>query len=89
MRRILVDTWSSVAIITTQTFNILKRENTKLEHIKTPLIGFGENEVEDMGKVRLEVMLGEFPKCAIDEVDFLVVNLPHYAYNAIVDSPCL
>ncbi|KAG9152978.1 hypothetical protein Leryth_026314 [Lithospermum erythrorhizon] len=76
-------------IITTHTFNILKRESTKLEPIKTPLIGFGGNEVEAIGKVRLEVMLGEFPKCAIHEVDFLVVDLPYFAYNAIFGRPSL
>ncbi|GAA0169348.1 hypothetical protein LIER_40739 [Lithospermum erythrorhizon] len=84
-----MDTGSSADIITTHTYNIMKKDNTKLEPIKTPLIGFGGNEVEAMGKVRLEVISGEFPKCAIHEVDFLVVDLPHFAYNAIFGRPSL
>ncbi|GAA0167667.1 hypothetical protein LIER_22547 [Lithospermum erythrorhizon] len=43
VRRILVDTGSSVVIITIHTFNMLKRESIKLEPIKNPLIGFGGN----------------------------------------------
>ncbi|KAG9137913.1 hypothetical protein Leryth_025393 [Lithospermum erythrorhizon] len=83
-----VDTPSSADIKQpTHTFNILKREGTKLEPIKTSLIGFGGHEVETIGKVRHEVILGEFPKCAIHEVDFLVVDLPYLGYKWNICRP--
>ena len=53
-----------------------------------PILGFGGQEVNPMGMIRLLVRFGDKTKIKSLEVDFLVVDVP-MAYNVIIRRPTL
>ncbi|KAL2235165.1 UNVERIFIED_CONTAM: Retrovirus-related Pol polyprotein from transposon opus [Sesamum indicum] len=59
-----------------------------LDPVNSPLVGFGENEVDSLGTIELPVSIGDEPRRKTLMVKFLVVNTP-FAYNVILGRPGL
>ena len=88
VQRVLVDTGSSVDIITLECFKKLQYSEKDLEAIGTPLIGFGGQPHLPSRMKRMSVRIGEKDNSRTVDVNFLVVDIP-MAYNVIVGRPTL
>ncbi|XP_031099734.1 uncharacterized protein LOC116003935 [Ipomoea triloba] len=80
VRRVLVDTGSSVNILYLEVFERLGLQRNKLKPVKTPLAGFTGDSIESEGSIRLPVEIGT--------LEFVVVNLS-CSYNMILGRPGL
>ncbi|KAL0374129.1 UNVERIFIED_CONTAM: Retrovirus-related Pol polyprotein from transposon gypsy [Sesamum radiatum] len=88
VHKVLIDNGSSADIIF---WNVLKRmglENSNLDPVQTPLVGFGGGEVASLGTIDLPVSMGEEPRRRTLMVKFLVVDTP-FVYNVILGRPGL
>jgi len=88
IRRILIDTGSSVDIITWDCLRTLTHSGRDIVPLVHPSLGFGEQEVNPVGMIRLPLRFGDKLKTRNLEVDFLVVNVPT-AYDVILGRPTL
>ncbi|KAJ8431188.1 hypothetical protein Cgig2_010220 [Carnegiea gigantea] len=88
MRRILVSTGSFVDIITWDYMKKLAHSGCDIVPLVHPILGFGGQEVNPIGMIRLLVRFGDKLKSKNLEVDFLVVDVPT-AYNVILGHPTL
>ncbi|KAJ8419798.1 LOW QUALITY PROTEIN: hypothetical protein Cgig2_030527 [Carnegiea gigantea] len=86
--RILINTWSSVDIITWDCLKKLKYLGRKIVPLVHPILGFGGQEVNPTGMIRLSLHFGKKTKVRNLKVDFLVVDVP-MAYNVILGRPTL
>ncbi|XP_031116523.1 uncharacterized protein LOC116020181 [Ipomoea triloba] len=86
VRRILVDTRSSVNILYLEVFERLGLQRNKLIPVKTPLAGFTENSIELEGSIRLSVEIGTFPNLRSIDMEFVVVDLS-CSHNMILGRP--
>ncbi|XP_011078522.1 uncharacterized protein LOC105162227 [Sesamum indicum] len=73
VHKLLVDNGSSADIIFRDVLVKIRLDNSKLEPVRTPLVGFGGTEVESLGTIDLPVSLGEELKRKILMVKFLVL----------------
>ncbi|XP_019178297.1 PREDICTED: uncharacterized protein LOC109173512 [Ipomoea nil] len=64
VRRILVDTGSSVNVLYLETFAKMGLTREQLNPVKTPLAGFTGDSVEAEGSIILPVEVGSYPRCA-------------------------
>ncbi|KAL0366786.1 UNVERIFIED_CONTAM: hypothetical protein Sradi_3568700 [Sesamum radiatum] len=62
VHKVLVDNGSSVDIIFQDVLRRMRLENTNLNSVQTPLVGFGGSEVTSLGTIDLLVSLGEEPR---------------------------
>jgi len=88
VRRILVDTGSSVDIITWDCLKKLTHPGRDIIPLVHPILGFGGQGVNPMGMIRLSVRFGDKTKSKSLEVGFLVIDVP-MAYNVILGRPTL
>ena len=88
VKRILVDSGSSVDIITLECLQKLKYIEKDVTPTSQPLIGFGGGSVYPLGFVKMAVRLEERGKGRTLPVDFLVVDTP-LPYNAIMGIPTM
>jgi len=88
MRRILVDTSSSVDVITWDCLKKLVYAGRDIVPMANPILGFGGQEIYPAGKIYLLVHFGDKTKFKSLKIDFLVVDLPT-AYNVIIGRPTL
>ena len=88
VRRILVDSGSSVDIITLDCLRKLKYTEKDVTLTSQPLIGFGGGSVYPLEYVKLVVRLWESGKGRSLPIDFLVVDNP-LPYNAIMGRPTM
>jgi len=88
VRRVLIDTESSVDIITLECFKKLHYSEEDLEVTNTPLVGFGGQPIYPRGVKKLTVRVGEKDNSRIVDVNFLVADVP-MAYNVIIGHPTL
>ena len=88
VRRILVDTGSSVDIITWDCLKRLSHPGRNLVPMANPVLGFGGQEVNPTGVIRLPVRFGNKSKFKSLEIAFLAVDVPT-AYNVIIGRPTL
>ncbi|KAL0458087.1 UNVERIFIED_CONTAM: hypothetical protein Slati_0435900 [Sesamum latifolium] len=89
IRRILVDSGSSVDILFTEAFRRmgLKRENLALK--ETTLMGFEGSTIRALGEIALPISLGEEPCTKTIIANFLIVDTEHPSYNIILGRPTL
>ncbi|KAJ8425244.1 LOW QUALITY PROTEIN: hypothetical protein Cgig2_015851 [Carnegiea gigantea] len=87
-RRILIDTASSVDIITWDCLKKLKYLRREIIPLVHPVLGFRGQEVNPTGMIRLPLRFGDKTKAKNLEVDFLVVDVPT-TYNIILERPTL
>ncbi|GAV91606.1 hypothetical protein CFOL_v3_34998, partial [Cephalotus follicularis] len=83
MKRILIDSGSSVDILYKYTFDQLRIPTDQLKPVKTPLVGFAGETIRPLGSINLFVVAGTAPRHTQVEMTFLVVDTPS-PYNAIV-----
>ncbi|KAL0308760.1 UNVERIFIED_CONTAM: hypothetical protein Sradi_5818300 [Sesamum radiatum] len=88
LKKVLVDTGSSVDIIFYDAYVQLGIDNAQLRKVNTSLIGFSGEIIEPLGKVMLPLSLGSLPKRATKMIKFLVVKAPS-AYNIILGRSSL
>ncbi|KAL2232611.1 UNVERIFIED_CONTAM: Retrovirus-related Pol polyprotein from transposon 17.6 [Sesamum indicum] len=88
VRKVLIDNGSSTDIILWDVLVKMGLENTKLELVRTPLVGFGGTEIVPLGTLDLPVSMGEDPRRKMLMIKFLVVDTP-FAYNVILGRPGL
>ncbi|KAJ8424064.1 hypothetical protein Cgig2_028737 [Carnegiea gigantea] len=88
VRRIFIDIGSSVDIITWDCLKKLTYLRWGILPLVRPISGFGGQEVNPTGTIRLPLRFGEKLKARNLEVDFLVVDVPT-AYNIILGRPTL
>ncbi|KAJ8433991.1 LOW QUALITY PROTEIN: hypothetical protein Cgig2_012684 [Carnegiea gigantea] len=88
MWRFLIDTGSSVDIITWDCVNKLTHPGRDIVPLVYPILGFVVQEVNPTGMIRLLAHFGDKLKSKSLEVDFLVVDVPT-AYNVILGHPTL
>ncbi|XP_031108658.1 uncharacterized protein LOC116013145 [Ipomoea triloba] len=88
VRRVLVDTGSSVNILYLEVFERLGLQRNKLIPVKTPLAGFTGDSIESEGSIRLPVEIGTFPNLRSIEMEFVVVDLS-CSHNMILGRPGL
>jgi len=72
-----------VAIITWDCLRKLKYSEREIVPLVHPILGFGGQEVNSTGMIRLPLRFGDKAKARTLEVDFLVVDMPT-AYNVIL-----
>ncbi|GAV87003.1 LOW QUALITY PROTEIN: hypothetical protein CFOL_v3_30429, partial [Cephalotus follicularis] len=83
MKRILIDSGSSVDILYKHAFDQLRIPIDQLKPVKTPLVGFAGEMVHPLGSIDLFVVAGTTPCQTQVEITFLVVDTPS-PYNAII-----
>ena len=88
VRRILIDTGSSVNIITWDCLKKLKYRGGEIVPLVHHILRLGGQEVNPTGMIRLPLHFGDKAKSRTLGVDFLVVNVP-IAYNVILGRPTL
>jgi len=88
VQRILIDTGSFVDIITWDYLKKLTYPGRDIVRLVHPILGFGGQEVNPTGMIRLHICFGDKIKAKNLEVDFLVVDVP-MAYNVILGHPTL
>ncbi|KAJ8437287.1 hypothetical protein Cgig2_006391 [Carnegiea gigantea] len=86
--RILINTGSLVDIVTWDCLKKLTYQGREIVPLVHPILGFGGQEVNPTGVIRLLLCFGEKTMARNLEVDFLVVNVPS-AYNVILGRPTL
>ncbi|XP_019172655.1 PREDICTED: uncharacterized protein LOC109168055 [Ipomoea nil] len=88
VRRILVDTGSSINILYLETFTKMGLAREQLASVKTPLAGFTGDSVEAEGSIILPVEIGNYPDVQKLDMKFIVVDLT-CSHNAILSRPGL
>ncbi|GAV74316.1 hypothetical protein CFOL_v3_17796 [Cephalotus follicularis] len=88
MKRILIDSGSSVDILYKHAFDQLRIAVDQLKPVKTPLVGFAGEMVHPLGSIDLSVVVGTAPRQTQVQMTFLVVDTPS-PYNAIIGRPRL
>ena len=88
VQRILIDTRSSVDIITWDCLKKLMHPGHNIVPLVHPILGFRGQEVNPTGMIRLPLRCGDKLKARNLEVDFLVIDVPT-AYNVILGRPTL
>ncbi|GAV56679.1 LOW QUALITY PROTEIN: hypothetical protein CFOL_v3_00221, partial [Cephalotus follicularis] len=87
MKRILIDSGSSVDILYKHAFDQLRIPADQLKPVKTPLVGFTGETIHPLGSINLSMVAGTAPRTQV-EMTFLVVDTPS-PYNAIIGRPGL
>ncbi|GAV60955.1 LOW QUALITY PROTEIN: hypothetical protein CFOL_v3_04483, partial [Cephalotus follicularis] len=82
MKRILIDSGSSVDILYKHAFDQLRISVDQLKPVKTPLVGFA-GKMPSSGSIDLSVVAGTAPRQTQVQMKFLVVDSPS-PYNAII-----
>ena len=80
---ILVDTGSSVNLLTLKVFDKMGLDQVKLSPVNTPLVGLVGKSTTIVGSIKLEVKLGEGNITKALQAKFMVVDIP-FTYNAII-----
>ncbi|KAL0413140.1 UNVERIFIED_CONTAM: hypothetical protein Sradi_1515700 [Sesamum radiatum] len=88
VKKVLVDSDSSMDIIFSKAFSQMGINNAELTRVNMPLTSFSGSIVEPVGEVVLPISLGSYPKRMTKIVKFLVVDTPS-ANNVILRRPSL
>ena len=86
LRRILVDTGSSVDILFKSALNDMGISNLKLERTNTSLKRFGGGQLTPMGIIELPIIIGSKPYEKTVMLDFVVVE-ERNPYQMILERP--
>ncbi|XP_019196562.1 PREDICTED: uncharacterized protein LOC109190521 [Ipomoea nil] len=75
VRRVTIDTGSSVNVLYLDVFQKLKLDPAELMPIATPLLGFTGDTIHPEGRISLPVEMGTPPRMIKTQMEFVVVNL--------------
>ncbi|XP_034217561.1 uncharacterized protein LOC117629133 [Prunus dulcis] len=88
IRRILVDTGSSVSVMFANAFNELQVPSHLLGRSITPFVSFSGDLVQPIGSIHLPISIGAAPQRTTITTPFLIVDCPT-TYNVILGRPAL
>ncbi|XP_020249681.1 uncharacterized protein LOC109827133 [Asparagus officinalis] len=83
VKRIMVDTGSSVGVLYTSAFNQMGIDKSHLLPCRGPLVGFTSHALIPEGMITLPFILGEYPRQITIQIQFLVMDLKS-AHNVIL-----
>ncbi|GAV74303.1 hypothetical protein CFOL_v3_17783 [Cephalotus follicularis] len=86
MKRIFIDSGSSVDILYKHAFDQLRIPVDQLKPVKTPLVGFAGEMVHPLGSINLSMVVGTAPCQTQVQMTLPVVDTPS-PYNAIIGRP--
>ncbi|KAK1570704.1 hypothetical protein Q3G72_005980 [Acer saccharum] len=87
--RVMIDNGSSTDILSARVYDELRLDRKDLEPFHMPLKGFGGAEVRSLGTVKLPVRFGTAPCQRKILLDFVVVDIHNWSYNALLGRPFL
>ncbi|KAK0601168.1 hypothetical protein LWI29_021826 [Acer saccharum] len=87
--RVMIDNGSSSDILSARVYDELRLDRKDLEPFHVPLKGFGGAEVRSLGTVKLPVRFGTAPCRRTILLDFVVVDIHNWPYNALLGRPFL
>ncbi|KAK0579704.1 hypothetical protein LWI29_030124 [Acer saccharum] len=87
--RVMIDNGSSADILSARVYDELRLDRKDLEPFHVPLKGFGGAEVRSLGTVKLPVRFGTAPCRRTILLDFVVVDIHNWPYNALLGRPFL
>ncbi|KAK0577392.1 hypothetical protein LWI29_032432 [Acer saccharum] len=87
--RVMIDNGSSADILSARVYDELRLDRKDLEPFHVPLKGFGGAEVRSLGTVKLPVIFGTAPCRRTILLDFVVVDIHNWPYNALLGRPFL
>ncbi|XP_020243326.1 uncharacterized protein LOC109821557 [Asparagus officinalis] len=87
-KQIMINTGSSVDILYVSTFNQMGIDKSRLLPYRGPLVGFTKHSLLPKGMITLLLIVGEYPRQAIFQVQFLVMDLKS-AHNVILSRTAL
>lgn len=82
VRRILLDSGSSVDVLFYEAYQGMGIENNMLMPHYTPLVRFVGGIVHTMGEILFPLSIAEEPKRQTHMAKFLVVDSPYHSYNS-------
>ncbi|RRT71842.1 hypothetical protein B296_00035054 [Ensete ventricosum] len=88
VKRVMVDTGSSVYMLYFDAFEKLRLTEKDLSSIASTITSFISDFISPLGTTTLLVTIGHEPKSKIIMVTYMVVHLPS-AYNVILSCPAL
>ncbi|KAJ0985389.1 hypothetical protein J5N97_003745 [Dioscorea zingiberensis] len=88
MKRVLIDSGSSVDILFWSAFERMRYDADDLLPVKSSLVGFSGGVVQPEGMISLPVTIGNSPRSSTVTANFLVVRCAS-SYNVILDRPTL
>ncbi|KAJ0963165.1 hypothetical protein J5N97_028287 [Dioscorea zingiberensis] len=88
MKRVLVDSGSSVVILFWSVFERMRYDADILLPVKSSLVGFSGGVVQPEGMITLPVTVGNSPRSSTVTTNFLVVRCAS-SYNVILGRPTL
>jgi ribulose kinase len=88
VHRILVDSGSSMNILSTKAITNMGIDASRMTLVSTPLIGIEGSAVPVKGATRLIVIMGTAPCCVTLQKTFIIIDT-HPPYNAIIGRPLL
>ncbi|KAK0600228.1 hypothetical protein LWI29_012865 [Acer saccharum] len=87
--RVMIDNGSSANILSARVYDELRLDRKDLEPFHVPLKGFGGTEVRSLGTVKLSVRFGTAPCRRTILLDFFIVDIHNWPYNALLGRPFL
>ncbi|KAK0584696.1 hypothetical protein LWI29_017299 [Acer saccharum] len=87
--RVMIDNGSSADLLSARVYDELRLDRKDLELFHVPLKGFGGAEVRSLGTVKLPVRFGTAPYRRTILLDFVVVDIHNWPYNALLGQPFL
>ncbi|KAK0592666.1 hypothetical protein LWI29_023168 [Acer saccharum] len=82
--RVMIDNGSSTDILSAKVYDELRLDRKDLEPFHVPLKGFGGAEVRSLGTVKLPVRFGTAPCWRTILLDFVLVDIHNWPYNALL-----
>ncbi|KAK0607978.1 hypothetical protein LWI29_023464 [Acer saccharum] len=87
--RVMIDNGSSTDILSARVYDELRLDKKDLEPFHVALKGFGGTEVRSLGTVKLPVRFGTTPCRRTILLNFVVVDIHNWPYNALLGRPFL
>ncbi|KAK0573961.1 hypothetical protein LWI29_016278 [Acer saccharum] len=87
--RVMINNGSSANILSARVYDELRLDRKDLEPFHVPLKGFGGAEVRSLGTMKLPVRFGTAPCRRTILLDFVVVDIHNWPYNALLGRPFL
>lgn len=86
VKRVLIDSGSSVNVMFDNVFDGCNLERGLIEGVQTPVVGIGNVPVPPIGRVKLPVTLKDGDKARTETLEFVVMKGPS-AYNMFLGRP--
>ncbi|GAA0161973.1 hypothetical protein LIER_18168 [Lithospermum erythrorhizon] len=89
VKRMLVDTGSSVDILYIGTFDKLQLQRSIIQPLSTPLTGFTGHSIRAMGIASLDLTMGTGLTSITIRTQFTIVDIQDQSYNGLIGRPTL